>query len=300
MDGISANGAFIYFTIPIFGGIPITQTVISSLVVTLVICIACMLCGRKLQKHPGGLQVLVEKGVGMLQNMVSETMGEHNLHWTPFIGTIFLSCLFGSYIGLTGFLRSTTADISCVMVWALMVSVIIWYQNIKQNGFFGWLKGFTQPIFIMTPMNVISEIAQPLAMAFRQFGNVTGGGIITSIIYAALSMASTALLNLIASTGWIMTAVLLVLGGFLIYRYVRKRRLVPLIFGIASLMLGICGGLQVSGLVAGVPILTYGIPAVLSCYFDLFSGFVQAYVFTLLTMVYIGGALPGPAEAPAE
>ena len=49
-------------------------------------------------------------------------------------------------------------------------------------------------------------------------------------------------------------------------------------------------------ILSGVPFLTYGIPAVLSVYFDLFSGFVQAYVFTLLTMVYIGGALPAPAE----
>ncbi len=300
MEGVSANGAFIYFTIPIFGGIPITQTVISSLVVTLIICVASFFCGRNLKKRPGGLQVMVEKGVSMLQNMVAETMGEHNLHWTPFIGTIFLSCILGSYIGLTGFLRSTTADISCVMVWALMVSFIIWYQNIKQHGFFGWLKGFTEPIFIMTPMNLISEIAQPLAMAFRQFGNVTGGGIITSIIYAALSLASTALLNLIASTGWIMTLVLLAVGVSLLVIYKKKKKLASLIFGLISLVLGICGGLQVSGLLAGIPILTYGIPAVLSCYFDLFSGFVQAYVFTLLTMVYIGGALPGPAEAPAE
>ncbi len=300
MEGISANGAFIYFTIPIFGGIPITQTVVSSLVVTLIVCIACFFCGRNLKKRPGGLQVMVEKGVSMLQNMVAETMGEHNLHWTPFIGTIFLSSILGSYIGLTGFLRSTTADISCVMVWALMVSVIIWYQNIKQHGFLGWLKGFTEPIFIMTPMNLISEIAQPLAMAFRQFGNVTGGAIITNIIYVALSLASTALLNLIASTGWIMTIVLLTLGVFLLVMYQKKKKAVALIFALASLLLGICGGLQVTNLLPGIPILTYGIPAVLSCYFDLFSGFVQAYVFTLLTMVYIGGALPGPAEAPAE
>ena len=44
-------------------------------------------------------------------------------------------------------------------------------------------------------------------------------------------------------------------------------------------------------------ILSYGLPAVLSCYFDLFSGFVQAYVFTLLTMVYIAGSLPEPQAA---
>ncbi len=293
---VSANGAFIYFTIPLFGGIPVTQTVISSLVVTIVLCLAFILCGRDLEKRPGKRQVLVEKGVMMLRKLVAETMGEHNLHWVPFIGTIFLSCICGSYIGLTGFLRSTTADISCVGVWAIMVSVIIWYLNIRQNGFLGWLKGFTEPIWVMTPINLVSEIAQPLSMAFRQFGNVMGGGIITSIVYAALSLASTAVLNLIAGCGWLVAAILAVLGiGLLIWNR-KKKKLIKLIFGILTLALGICGVLHITGILPGIPLLTYGIPAVLSCYFDLFSGFIQAFVFTLLTMVYIGGALPGPEE----
>ncbi len=300
MEGVSANGAFIYFTVPIFGGIPITQTTVSSLVVCILLCVLFVVLGKNLTKRPGSRQVLVEKGVGMLMNMVKETMGEHNLSWTPFIGTIFLSSLFGSYIGLTGFLRSTTADISCVAVWAITVSLIIWYLNIKQNGLLKWLKGFTEPIFIMTPMNLISEVAQPLSMAFRQFGNVTGGGIITSIVYAALSLASTALINLITGSGWLVSAVLLVLGVGLLWAYARKKKLVALIFGMLSALLGVCGLLQITGLLPGIPILTYGVPAVLSCYFDLFSGFVQAYVFTLLTMVYIAGALPQPEQSTAQ
>ncbi len=296
---VSANGAFIYFTIPIFGGIPITQTVVSSLVVTIVLCLAFIACGKDLQKRPGGRQVLVEKGVMMLRKLVSETMGEHNLHWVPFIGTIFLSCICGSYIGLTGFLRSTTADISCVGVWAIMVSVIIWYLNIKQHGFLGWLKGFTEPIAIMTPINLVSEIAQPLSMAFRQFGNVMGGGIITSIVYAALGLASTAVLNLIADCGWLVVVILIALGTGLLLWNAKQKKLIKLIFGILTLALGVCGCLHITGILPNIPLFSYGIPAVLSCYFDLFSGFIQAFVFTLLTMVYIGGATPGP-EASTE
>ena len=291
---ISVDGAFIYFTIPIFGGIPITQTTVSFLVVTVILCWACIYLGKNLKKRPDGKQVLVEKGVMMLQNMVVETMGPHNIHWTPFIGTIFLSSLFGSLIGLTGFLRSATADVSCVLVWALMVTAIIWYNSIKNNGLLGWLKGFTQPIVVMTPMNIVSEIAQPLSMAFRHFGNVAGGGVITTIIYAALSAASAAVLNLIASQGWLVGAVMLAVGLGLVFLWKKKRKTVALAFGIISGVLGLFGLLQGVGVVSGVPILSYGIPAVLSCYFDLFSGFVQAYVFCLLTMVYIAGSLPEP------
>ena len=297
---LEVNGAFIYFTIPIFGGIPVTQTMVSSFVVTALLCWACIYFGKNLKKRPDGKQVLVEKGIMMLQGMVAETMGAHNLHWTPFIGTIFLSSICGSFIGLTGFLRSTTADISCVMVWALMVSVIIWYNNIKNNGFVGWLKGFTQPIVVMTPMNIVSEIAQPVSMAFRHFGNVAGGGVITTLIYTALSIASAAVLNMITASGWIVSAVLLAAGAGLYLLWRRNHRKAALVFAILSGVLGLLGLLQATGILSGVPFLTYGIPAVLSCYFDLFSGFVQAYVFTLLTMVYISSSLPEPAEETAE
>ena len=294
---LNVTGAFVYFTIPIFGGIPITQTTVSFLVVTILLCWASIYLGKRLKKRPNGKQVLVEKGVMMLHNMVVETMGEHNAHWMPFIGTIFLSSICGSLIGLTGFFRSATADISCVAVWALMVTAIIWYNNIKNLGFSGWLKGFTEPIVVMTPMNIISEIAQPLSMAFRHFGNVAGGGVITTLIYAALSTASAAVLNLIAKSGWVMGTALVVAGVILFLLFKKSGRKVALVFGIICGVIGLLGLLQGLGILSGVPILALGIPAVLSCYFDLFSGFIQAYVFSLLTMVYISGSLPGPKEA---
>ena len=291
---LEVTGAFIYFKIPIFGGIPVTQTMVSFFLVTVLLCVASICLGKGLKKRPDGKQVLVEKGVMMLHGMVVETMGEHNAHWMPFIGTIFLSSICGTLIGQTGFLRSATADISCVIVWALMVSVIIWYNNIKNNGFVGWLKGFTEPIVVMTPMNIVGEIAQPVSMAFRHFGNVAGGGVITSIIYAALGAASAGILNLIARSGWLMGTVLIAVGVALIVLWSRKRKVIALVFGLICAVVGLFGLLQGVGVLSGVPILALGVPAVLSCYFDLFSGFVQAYVFSLLTMVYIAGSLPEP------
>lgn len=296
---INVTGPYIYFTIPIFGGIPITQTTVSLFVVLILLSTAAICLGRNLQKRPNKVQVLTEKAVMMLHKMVIDTMGEHNASWTPFIGTLFLSSLCGSYIGLTGFLRSTTADIAVPLVWAVSVSVVIWYQSIKRNGFLGWLKGFTEPVVVMTPMNIISEIAQPVSMAFRHFGNVAGGGVITSILYTALGMASSALLNVIASNGWIVSIVV-ILTGLLLFLWGRHRgKAVRKILGIAIAVVGLFGLLQAAGILSGVPVLAFGIPAVLSIYFDLFSGFVQAFVFSLLSMVYIAGACPPPEETPA-
>ena len=293
---VNVTGPFIYFTIPIFGGIPITQTTISLFVVTLLLCGASIYLGKGLNKRPGGKQVLVEKGISMMHNMVIDTMGAHNAHWTPFIIVLFMSSICGSLIGMTGFLRSATADLSCTITWAVMVSVIIWYNNIKNNGFVGWLKGFTEPVVVMTPMNIISEIAQPVSMAFRHFGNVAGGGVITSILYTALAAVSTLLINLVASSGIAVGIVLIVVGAGLLIYGIKAKKLGAKIFAGVFAALGIFGLLQVFGVLSNVPIFQFGIPAVLSIYFDLFSGFVQAYVFTLLTMVYIGAALPAPQE----
>jgi F-type H+-transporting ATPase subunit a len=299
---VSVDGAFVYFTIPILGGIPITQTTVSSFLVTVLLITASIQLGKNLKKRPTGIQVLVEKGVDMIYNLTASAMGEHNIHWAPFMGTIFLSSICGSLIGLTGFLRSSTADLSCVLVWAIMVSVIIWYNNIKHNGFVGWLKGFTEPMALMTPMNIVSEIAQPVSMAFRHFGNVAGGGVISSIIYTAFSLLSSLVLNFIAGSGWLMGAILMAAGILLLMAGLKKNKLILKILAAVSFVLGFFGILQATGILSGVPILAFGIPALLSCYFDLFSGFVQALVFTLLSMVYIAGSLPEPGkeEVPAE
>ncbi len=293
---VSVDGAYVYFTIPIFGGIPITQTTVSGLIVTLLLCFGFIWVSKDLKVRPSGKQVLVEKGVLMLYNMVVDTMGAHNAHFLPLIGTIFLSSICGSLIGMTGFLRSVTADLSVTLVWGILVTAIIWYNNIKNNGFLGWLKGFTEPVVVMTPMNIVSEIAQPVSMAFRHFGNVAGGGVITSILYTALGMASSLVLNAIAASGVAVALVLLVCSVGLFFLWLKKKKTSALVFAIIMAVLGIFGGLQGLGLLSGVPVFAFGIPAVLSLYFDVFSAFVQALVFSLLSMVYIAGSCPAPEE----
>ncbi len=252
---LSVTGPKIYFEIPILGGIKITQTTVSLLVVTILLITLSYFLTRKLTKRPGRAQVIVEKLVTMLYNLVEDTMGKHNLKFAPYIGTLFLCSIFGTLIGMTQLFRSTTADLSVTLAWALVTTGLVWYHNIKNFGFLAWLKGFTEPIVVMTPMNIVSEIAQPISMAFRHFGNVAGGSVLTALIYAALA----ALSNLLFS--WLPEAIATVMP----------------------------------------PIFQAGIPAFLSIYFDLFSGFVQALVFSLLTMVYVGGACPPPAEEnPSE
>ena len=148
------NGPMIYFTIPILGGIPITQTTVSSFLVMVILCVTGEILGRHLQKRPSGRQVLTEKLITTLYDMVGDTMGRHNLYWAPYIGTLFLSSALGSLIGMTGFLRSATSDLSTTLTWALMTSVLVWVCSIRANGVWGWLKGYAEPVAVMLPMNI--------------------------------------------------------------------------------------------------------------------------------------------------
>ena len=256
---LSVNGPKIFVRITalydklggMFGNL-ITQTTVSLLVVTVLLIILARLATRNLSKRPGRFQVIVEKLVDMLYKMVEDTMGKHNLRFAPYVGTLFLFSIFGTLIGMTQLFRSTTADLSVTAAMALVTTGMVWYWNIKNFGFKTWLKGFTEPVVVMTPMNIVSEIASPLSLAFRHFGNVAGGSVLTALIYGALGAVN----NLVF--GWLPRHILAVF---------------PTVF-------------------------QAGIPAFLSLYFDLFSGFVQAFVFCLLTMVYIGGACPPPEEIP--
>ena len=286
---IDVTGAYVYFEIPILGGIPISQTAVSSFIVMILLCTAFVMLGKNIEKRPGKMQVLVEKAVTLITDLTASAMGKHNVHWTPFMGCLFLCSICGSYIGLTGFLRSSTADINCTATWALMVSFIIWFNNIRNNGIGNFLKNY------INPMNIISDLAQPLSMSFRHFSNVSVGGIISSIIYAALTLLSTIVIGLVSSAGALMAGVLTAAGALMYIMWARKTKKVfhNILAGV-TFVVGVTGLLESFGIIAGIPIFTYGIPAVLSVYFDFFSGFLQALVFTLLSMVYIGGSLPEP------
>ena len=82
------NGPKIYWTLPL--GITITQTTVASFVVMVLLCTAAVVLGRNLEKRPGRRQVLVEKGVTMLYDMVGDTMGKHNLYRAVYGGAVFV------------------------------------------------------------------------------------------------------------------------------------------------------------------------------------------------------------------
>lgn len=246
-EGITVTGAIIYFTIPMpIMDLPITESQVNSWAVILTILAICLFLTRRLNiKSVSKRQFLAELIVEKAENLVRSNMGERFMGFAPFIAAILGLSALSSLSSLLG-LYPPTSDINIVAGWAILVFILITHYKLK-GGLGNYLKGYTEPIAVFTPINIISEVATPVSMTFRHFGNVLSGSVISVLVAVALQ-------------------------------------------GLTSLLLG-----WLPGLLGEIPFLQIGIPAVLSLYFDIFSGCLQAFIFSMLTMLYIANGFPEEA-----
>ena len=198
---VDISGARVFFTIPtnipILGDLQISETLVVSWIVMALITGLCIwlthdLKVEKISKRQAVAEMLVE----MANKFVIGNAGEKFRKLIPFVAALFATSVVSNLISLIG-LRSPTADLSTEAAWAIVVFIMITAQKIKTSGFGGYLKGFTTPIAVMTPFNVLSELATPISLACRHFGNILSGVVINALIYGALALASSKLLGLL-------------------------------------------------------------------------------------------------------
>ena len=236
-----------------------------------------------LRDSVGCKQAVAEMGYNAIVNFVRGNMGPEFDRYIPLVCTIFVTSVISNLISLLG-IWSPTADLMTELAWALVVFVLITYHKIKASGILGYLRGFLDPIFILLPINVMSECFTPVSMACRHFGNILSGMVISTLIYAALTAASSALFGALGSS--LIVAILLAVIGLAVsalgYKQKKKRILIP---GAIAAILGVLAVLTNLG--ASYPWLTVGIPAIPSLYFDWFGGCIQAFIFCTLTTRFI-------------
>lgn len=173
----------------------ISETVVTGWVIILFLFILMKWLTSDLKLVPTSKrQVLAEWFVTFFNNLVKENMGSKMMHFAPYIATIFTFALTGSLVSVLG-LRSMTVDINCTGTWAALTFILITFYKIKSNGFGGYLKSFAEPVVVITPINILSEVATPVAMALRMFGNISSGMIISAILYAVLTVLSNVVYN---------------------------------------------------------------------------------------------------------
>lgn len=284
---VSINGARILATfenVPIFGTVQITQTLAVAWLVMLIISALCIWLGSGLKVTGiSRKQAVAEMIYTSLVNFVRGNMGPEFDRYIPLVGTIFVTSIISNLISLLG-IWSPTADLMTELAWGLVVFVLITYHKIKASGIGGYLKGFLEPIFILLPINIMSECFTPVSMACRHFGNILSGTVISTLIYAALTAANTALFHVLGSNLYVGIVVAAV-GAALIVLGRKKGKKLPFIVGIIAAVLGVLGLITTLG--ATFPWLTIGIPAIPSLYFDWFGGCIQAFIFCTLTTLFI-------------
>lgn len=243
-EGVSITGAMIFFTVDMpIQAWPVTEAQVNSLAVMLSMLGLCLYLTHGLQVVPGSKrQLIAEWIVEKVTNLVQNSMGERFMGFVPFIAAILGLSALSSLSSLLG-LFPPTSDLNIVAGWAILVFILITYYKL-QGGLWPYVKGFFTPVPLFAPMNVLGEVATPVSMSFRHYGNVLSGVIISALVGTALKGLSNMLL------GWLPG----VLGQF--------------------------------------PFLQIGLPAILSLYFDIFSGCMQAFIFAMLTMLNIALGFP--------
>ena len=208
----------VVFTIPIFGCIPIYESVVVTRIIMIAVLLICVLLVRNLKvENPGRKQIVLETAVQGLYNFFKGTIGEHGTAYIPYLMSVVLYIGIANLIGLIGF-KPPTKDMNVTVALAVMSIVLIEVAGVRQKGTKGWLKSFAEPMPIVLPINVLVVFIKPLSLCMRLFGNVLGSFVIMELLK-------------------------IVVPAFL--------------------------------------------PAVFSCYFDIFDGLIQAYVFVFLTSLFI-------------
>ena len=243
-EGIAISGAQVYFTIPMpLMPLYITEVQFTSCAVVISLLALCLYLTHGISVVPHSKrQLAAEWIVEKVNGLISDNMGSKYMAFAPFIAAIMGISAFSSLSSLLG-LFPPTSDMNIVAGWGILVFAIITHYKLK-GGLFPYVKGFFEPVPVFAPFNIIGELATPVSMSFRHYGNVLSGMVIATLIHHALGGVSEMVL------GW--------LPGFL----------------------------------GDIPLFRVGIPAVLSVYFDVFSGLMQAFIFAMLTMLYVATGFP--------
>jgi len=171
------------------GGIPVTETVTNTWLIMLVVIVFFYFATRNLEKIPGKLQNTIEALLDAIYSLTKQSMGDDKVGFAPYMGTLLIYLTIANLLGLVGF-RPPTADVNTTLSLAIMTFVMIHGFGMKSKGVGTYLKGFTEPFAALTPLNVIGELATPISLGFRLFGNIVGGLIIMSLLYTALGVLS--------------------------------------------------------------------------------------------------------------
>jgi len=173
--------------IDIGGGLQIwiNDTMISTWIVMGVLIIFAIIVRIKVRKFkdvPRGFQNVIEALVEVFENYLRTTVGDKLMFLGNWFFTIFVFVLISNLSGLIPGIRPPTADWSMTVSLALASFVLIQVIGVKFRGR-EYISSFFKPMFIFLPINLIGEVARPISLSFRLFGNILAGTIMMTMVY---------------------------------------------------------------------------------------------------------------------
>ncbi len=216
-----------YWVVDIAGGeVWITETIVNTWIIMAILIVAAVFVRirlRKFKEVPVGFQNAVESLIEMFNDFVKNTIGEKLSYVGPWFFMIFAFILSSCILSTFG-MRAPTTDYATTLAFSLatffmMIAIGIRHRRGK------YLKSLFEPYAVFFPINFIGELAKPVSLSFRLFGNMLSGTIILTLWYS----------------------------------------LTP-------------------------TLLQIGIPAALHAFFDVLIGFLQTYIFVIISLMYIRGA----------
>lgn len=170
--------------------IGITDGMITSVGITVLLCGIAIFAGRRLQTVPSGFQNFAEWAIGSLHNFFEGIMGEKACKkYFPLVCTLFIYILFCNYSGLLPAaghipgLAAPTSSINCPLALAIVTFVTMFYVGITEHRGLGYFKHYFMPFAFLFPLMIIEDLVKPVSLTFRLYGNVFGEHTVTSAFF---------------------------------------------------------------------------------------------------------------------
>ena len=180
-----------------WGPVVLNATLVYTWVVMGVLVVGSWLVTRNLCTEPemSRWQNVLETAVSYIRDEIRDIAQQDPSPYLPFIGTLFLFISLSNLLGVVPFLEAPTASLSTTAALALCVFVAVPFYGIRQEGLAAYLKHYIEPMPLMAPFHIISEISRTLALAVRLFGNVMSGGLIVAILLSIVPLFLPVVLN---------------------------------------------------------------------------------------------------------
>ncbi|MCA9119125.1 MAG: F0F1 ATP synthase subunit A [Planctomycetaceae bacterium] len=209
------------------GPIPVTETMITSLIVTVALIGFAAILRLFATSRPRHWMALVAFTIVETSDaLVADIVGRRHSAVATLAGSLFLFIACCNFAGQLPGVHPATGNLATTAALAVVVFLSVPIAGIHANGFRNYVRRYFRPNPLLMPLHVISELSRTLALAVRLFGNIMSGHLVVALLVA--------------------------LAGFL----------VP------------------------TPIMAL----------DLLIGLLQAYIFAILSTVYIGAAISAGEE----